>query len=95
MGNGPTAEIPVKDFVATFETNLLGVVRVSSVVVKSAMIPQAREDRRRAGRIVTIGSIVGFAPMAFNAGYDCSKGKACWLEVGAPSLTFPQWLSIV
>ena len=75
MGIGPTAEIPVEDFVATFETNLLGVVRVSSVVAKAAMIPQARKDRRRAGRIVTVGSVVGFAAMAFNAGYDCSKGQ--------------------
>jgi short-subunit dehydrogenase len=49
-----------------FDTNFFGIVRMTRAVV-----PHMR--RRRAGRIINIGSVLGFLPMPFGALYAATK----------------------
>jgi NAD(P)-dependent dehydrogenase (short-subunit alcohol dehydrogenase family) len=51
---------------AIFETNFFGLVRMSRAVV-----PHMR--RMRNGRIINIGSVLGFLPMPFSALYSATK----------------------
>src|SRR5438876_6149184 len=49
-----------------FDTNFFGIVRMTRAVV-----PQMRQ--RRSGRIINIGSVLGFLPMPYGALYAAPK----------------------
>ncbi|HZR37286.1 MAG TPA: oxidoreductase [Nevskia sp.] len=51
---------------AVFETNFFGIVRMSR-----AVLPQMR--RQGQGRIINVGSVLGFIPMPYGALYSASK----------------------
>ena len=51
---------------AVFNTNFMGVVRMAN-----AVLPVMREQK--SGRIINIGSVLGFLPMPFMAMYSASK----------------------
>ena len=51
---------------AIFETNFFGLIRVTRAVV-----PHMR--RRRSGRVINIGSVLGFLPMPYGALYSATK----------------------
>ncbi len=63
---GPVMEVSLTDLERLFDTNVLGVLRVSQ-----AVFPHLAE--RRSGRIVNIGSVVGVLPTPFAAGYSATK----------------------
>lgn len=68
FGLGPAAaeESSIAQVRALFETNVLGVVRVSN-----AVLPIMR--RQGSGRILNVGSGLGIIPAPFNAHYSASK----------------------
>jgi short-subunit dehydrogenase len=63
---GSIEETTVQQAEDLFDTNVLGLVRVTQ-----AVLPNMRE--RRSGRIVNIGSIVGVVPAPFMGLYSASK----------------------
>ena len=63
---GAFEETSDKEARSLFEVNVMGVHRVTR-----ALLPFMRE--RRAGRIVTVGSVAGFLPKPFEAFYTASK----------------------
>jgi NADP-dependent 3-hydroxy acid dehydrogenase YdfG len=63
---GPVAEVTLDEIRSVFETNVLGLVGVTQ-----AAFPHMA--RRRAGRFVNIGSVVGLLPTPFAAAYCASK----------------------
>jgi NAD(P)-dependent dehydrogenase (short-subunit alcohol dehydrogenase family) len=63
---GSIEETTIEDASNLFDTNVLGVVRVTQ-----AVLPNMRE--RRAGRIVNIGSVAGLVPAPFMGLYSASK----------------------
>lgn len=64
--SGAAEESSIEQVRALFDTNFLGVVRVTNEV-----LPIMRQQR--AGRILNIGSVVGFIPGPFGAYYTASK----------------------
>jgi NAD(P)-dependent dehydrogenase (short-subunit alcohol dehydrogenase family) len=68
FGIAPAAaeESSIEQARSIFETNFFGIVRMTRAVV-----PHMR--RRRAGRIVNIGSVLGFLPMPYAALYAATK----------------------
>lgn len=63
---GAAEESSIEQVRALFETNVLGVVRVSN-----AVLPIMR--RQRSGRILNIGSGLGLIPAPFNSHYSATK----------------------
>jgi len=68
FGIAPAAaeESSIEQARSIFETNFFGIVRMTRVVV-----PHMR--RQRAGRIINIGSVLGFLPMPYAALYAATK----------------------
>ena len=68
FGIAPAAaeESSIEQARSIFETNFFGIVRMTRAVV-----PHMR--RQRAGRIVNIGSVLGFLPMPYGALYAATK----------------------
>ncbi len=68
FGLGPAAaeESSIEQVRALFETNVLGVVRVTN-----AVLPTMRTQR--SGRILNVGSGLGIIPAPFNAHYSATK----------------------
>lgn len=68
FGLGPAAaeESSIDQVRALYETNVLGVVRVSN-----AVLPAMR--RQRSGRILNVGSGLGFIPAPYNTHYSATK----------------------
>lgn len=68
FGLGPAAseESSIDQVRSLFETNVLGVVRVSN-----AVLPTMRKQGR--GRILNVGSGLGIIPAPFNAHYSATK----------------------
>ena len=63
---GPLLEAPIDDLERLFQTNVIGLISVTQ-----AVFPHMA--RRRSGRIVNIGSVVGVLPTPFAAGYCATK----------------------
>ena len=63
---GAVEETTAQEALDLFQTNFFGVHRLVR-----AVLPAMRE--RKAGRLVTIGSIAGFLPIPFDAFYSASK----------------------
>ncbi|MEZ4369578.1 MAG: SDR family oxidoreductase [Polyangiaceae bacterium] len=63
---GPLLEAPIEDLDRLFRTNVIGLISVSQ-----AVFPHMA--KRRSGRIVNIGSVVGVMPTPFAAGYCATK----------------------
>ena len=63
---GGAEESSIEQAKAIFETNFFGLIRVTRSVV-----PHMR--RRGSGRIINIGSVLGFLPMPFGALYAATK----------------------
>src|SRR5438552_5812427 len=63
---GAAEESSIEQARSIFDTNLFGIVRMTRAVV-----PHMR--RRGAGRIINIGSVLGFLPMPFGALYAATK----------------------
>ena len=63
---GGAEESSIEQAKAIFETNFFGLIRVTRAVV-----PHMR--RRGSGRIINIGSVLGFLPMPFGALYSATK----------------------
>jgi NAD(P)-dependent dehydrogenase (short-subunit alcohol dehydrogenase family) len=63
---GPLAELPLDEFRAVFETNVVG-----ALSVVRAAFPHMAD--RRAGRVVNVGSVVGEIPTPFAGAYCASK----------------------
>jgi NAD(P)-dependent dehydrogenase (short-subunit alcohol dehydrogenase family) len=63
---GALEETTLEEFRNVMDTNVFGAVRMMR-----AVLPVMRNQR--AGRIVNIGSVVGFLPMAYSAAYCASK----------------------
>jgi NAD(P)-dependent dehydrogenase (short-subunit alcohol dehydrogenase family) len=63
---GASEEISMQQARSLFETNFFGVIRMTR-----AVLPHMR--RQGSGRIINIGSVVGFLPMPFGALYAASK----------------------
>jgi len=63
---GALEETAIDEFKNVLETNLFGAVRMMR-----AVLPVMR--RQRAGRIVNIGSMMGFLPMPYSSAYCASK----------------------
>ena len=59
-------ESSIEQAQAIFDTNFFGIVRMTLAVV-----PQMR--RQRAGRIINMGSVLGFLPMPYMALYSATK----------------------
>jgi short-subunit dehydrogenase len=66
LGPGAAEESSIAQVRALFETNVLGVVRVSN-----AVLPTMR--KQRSGRILNVGSGLGIIPAPFNAYYSATK----------------------
>ena len=68
LGIAPAAaeESSIEQARSIFETNFFGIVRMTRAVV-----PHMR--RQRAGRIINIGSVLGFLPMPYAALYAATK----------------------
>jgi short-subunit dehydrogenase len=68
FGLAPTAaeESSIEQAQAIFDTNFLGIVRMTRAVV-----PHMRQ--KRSGRIINIGSVLGFLPMPYMALYSATK----------------------
>jgi short-subunit dehydrogenase len=68
FGLGPVSaeESSIKQVRALFETNVLGVIRVTH-----AVLPAMR--KQRSGRILNVGSGLGVIPAPFNAHYSATK----------------------
>lgn len=66
VGLAGDEEISIAQASSIFDTNFFGTVRMTRAVV-----PHMR--RRRAGRIINIGSALGFVPMPYNAVYSATK----------------------
>jgi NAD(P)-dependent dehydrogenase (short-subunit alcohol dehydrogenase family) len=64
--NGALEEVSIGQARALFETNFFGVLRMTQ-----AVLPVMREQGR--GRVVNIGSVVGFLPGPFGGVYVASK----------------------
>ncbi len=71
FGIAPAAaeESSIEQARSIFETNFFGIVRMTRAVV-----PHMR--RQRAGRIINIGSVLGFLPMPYAALYAATKHAA-------------------
>lgn len=63
---GGAEESSIEQAQSIFDTNFLGVVRMTR-----AVLPQMRRQRR--GRIINIGSVLGFLPMPYGALYSATK----------------------
>ncbi len=63
---GPLLEAPIDDLDRLFRTNVIGLISVTQ-----AVFPHMA--RRKSGRIVNIGSVVGVLPTPFAAGYCATK----------------------
>jgi short-subunit dehydrogenase len=63
---GGAEESSIEQARSIFDTNFFGIVRMTRAVV-----PQMR--RRGSGRIINIGSVLGFLPMPFGALYAATK----------------------
>jgi NAD(P)-dependent dehydrogenase (short-subunit alcohol dehydrogenase family) len=63
---GAIEEITIKEFKNVIDTNLFGTVRMMH-----AVLPTMR--KQRTGRIVNIGSVIGFLPMPYSSAYCASK----------------------
>ena len=63
---GAAEESSIEQARSIFETNFFGIVRMTRAVV-----PHMR--RQRAGRIINIGSVLGFLPMPYAALYAATK----------------------
>lgn len=68
FGVAPAAdeETSLKQAQAIFDTNVFGIIRMTRAVV-----PHMR--KQRSGRIINIGSVLGFLPMPFGALYAATK----------------------
>jgi short-subunit dehydrogenase len=66
LAPGAAEESSVEQARAIFETNFFGIVRMTRAVV-----PHMR--RQRSGRIINIGSVLGFLPMPYAALYVATK----------------------
>ena len=64
--DGTTEELSIDDFRISFETNVLGTVRLLH-----ALLPSWRE--RRSGRLIAVGSMAGVVGNPFNDAYCASK----------------------
>jgi NAD(P)-dependent dehydrogenase (short-subunit alcohol dehydrogenase family) len=70
---GPLAEVPLEDVRRLFDTNITGLLATSQ-----AVIPHMA--RRRSGRIVNIGSVVGLLPTPFAGPYCATKSAVHMLS---------------
>lgn len=64
--SGSIEAVPMADAMAQFDTNYFGAIRMAR-----AVLPVMRDARR--GRIINIGSVLGFLPFPFAAHYTASK----------------------
>jgi len=71
---GSVEETSIEEAAALFDTNLFGVMRMTR-----AVLPIMRAQR--SGRIVTMGSVAGFAPIPFESVYSAAKhALEGWVE---------------
>ena len=70
---GPLAEVPLDDVRRLFETNVTGLLAATQAVVPHMA-------RRRSGRIVNIGSVVGLLPTPFAGPYCATKAAVHMLS---------------
>ena len=77
LGWAPVAEADEQQWRAMYETNVLGVVRMTE-----ALLPTLEADGD--GHVVTVGSIAGHEPYPGGAGYNAAKFAVRAVDAGAP-----------
>jgi NAD(P)-dependent dehydrogenase (short-subunit alcohol dehydrogenase family) len=70
---GPLMELPLAEVRGVFETNVIGLLAVTQ-----AVFPRMAQERH--GRIVNVGSIVGFLPTPFAGAYCGTKSAVHMLS---------------
>ncbi|EFJ37002.1 hypothetical protein SELMODRAFT_266637 [Selaginella moellendorffii] len=65
---GPLAELPLKNIERAFQVNVFGTLRMIQAVV-----PSMAEQRQ--GRIINVGSVVGYVPTPWAGSYCASKAS--------------------